>query len=234
MRAGRPEDRGGEDLWLLVAAEDADGAAARYGNARLLAAAAQAGLSARLLDPVRIAAEPPLARPKAALLRTSRGPCAPIRAVMAELEAAGALCLPGAASLAAPECPAGAAAVVAAAGLPVAAGPADEAGAGLRVLVIGGAPRAATVERRMPGCAAVARAVPLTAAAAGLAAAAARALGFEIAGVDLRAGPGGLAVAHVSAAPGFAALDRATGRDIAQEIVAHLGRRLVAPCAAEA
>ncbi|NOZ93206.1 MAG: RimK family alpha-L-glutamate ligase [Acidobacteria bacterium] len=73
------------------------------------------------------------------------------------------------------------------------------------------AARGAQVEAWQPG-----------AEAQDLAVRAASVLGLGIAGVDLLPGPGGLVIGEVNPSPGFKALERATGADIAGAIVAHM------------
>lgn len=73
------------------------------------------------------------------------------------------------------------------------------------------AARGARVEAWQPG-----------AEAQDLAVRAASVLGLGIAGVDLLPGPDGLVIGEVNPSPGFKALERATGADIAGAIVAHM------------
>ena len=106
-------------------------------------------------------------------------------------------------------------------------------GRDLRVVVIGGVPVAAML-RRAAGdqlCAniyqgATANPTPITAEMAAIAVAATHALGLDVAGVDLLFDESGLTVCEVNTAPGFEAIEQATGRDIAGAVIAHLLRRL--------
>jgi ribosomal protein S6--L-glutamate ligase len=56
----------------------------------------------------------------------------------------------------------------------------------------------------------------------------ARAVGAEIAGVDLLPGPVGPIVVEVNAVPGWRGLQSALGQDIAAVVVGHLDSRLTA------
>jgi ribosomal protein S6--L-glutamate ligase len=98
----------------------------------------------------------------------------------------------------------------------------------VRALVVGTRVEAAIARRPRPGefranvsRGAEARAMRLPDTIAHLAVRAARAIGLDYAGVDLLLRDGGATVLEVNGTPGFAAVERATGRDIAGAIVTH-------------
>ncbi len=103
-----------------------------------------------------------------------------------------------------------------------------------RLFVVGGRVRGAILRLAPPGewrtsVAGGARAEPISPAPAlaRLAEAAAVALGLDYAGVDVVAGPRGLAVLEVNGNPSWRGILEATGRDMAEEIAEHvLGRAL--------
>lgn len=106
-------------------------------------------------------------------------------------------------------------------------------GRDLRVVVIGGEPVAAML-RRADGdqfCAnihqgATGHPTPITGEVASIAVAATTVLGLDVAGVDLLFDDTGFTVCEVNTAPGFEAIEQATGQDIAGMVIAHLVRRL--------
>lgn len=110
---------------------------------------------------------------------------------------------------------------------------AEAAGRDLRVLVVGGEPVAAMRRHAPPGDfrANAALGARLEAAAPDgrtidLARAAARALGLDIAGVDILEPADGPLVLEVNASPGFEGLEAASGVDVADAIIRHLEARV--------
>ena len=106
-------------------------------------------------------------------------------------------------------------------------------GRDIRVIVVGGEPVAAMVRRAPDGalCAnihqgAAAYPTPMTPELADIATRAARALGLDIAGVDVLFDDFGLTVCEVNTSPGLEAIEQVTGRDVAGAIVRHIWARL--------